>query len=261
MSISPPVIPPVAAGLIKAESGLLLADAAALVSGESAGELRSLFAGREGEFFEARLLENLGPERSLLEVAGRQLVAAGRLVVGQGEIFPIRLESLEPELRFSLPDSRPGAWPGNWQRLLGELISRPNLFSQRLTGLREALLNLSDSGSSPGIEGKLTQLAARMESDFRLVQVTDINRLTARLGLFLERTLADNLAGPRAGLANNENSLKFELLQLLAEVNRQSDDAPPVLRAFSQIRPCRALSGVIFWSASIHSISCLIIPA
>ena len=136
MSIWPPVILKDANVLINGITfptpglSLLSEGKASELGTTSSAALKGYLSGQLGELLTVRLVEVLSPEKLLLEVAGTEVVAKGSTPPGTTGLFTVRLESLEPLVRFSLPDQTESGLPLELRRLMSEVIAKPNLFAQ-----------------------------------------------------------------------------------------------------------------------------------
>ncbi len=172
-----------------------------LVKGETAEvaaaplqNLKGLLAGRLGELLTVRLVEVLSPEKLLLEVAGTEVVAKGSAPPGSAGLFTVRLESVEPVVRFSLTDQTASELPLLLRRIMGEVVAKPNLFSKDVMLLKELLLDQS-APLPTALRNDLTSLTARFSAASLLAGLRSGEGLPlAQLGLFHEQGLAQLLS-------------------------------------------------------------------
>jgi len=194
-------------------------------AGAVAAGLKESLSSHLGEDFAVRILETLGPERFLIEIAGAEVVAQGAVPPAGEGLFVARLESLEPLIRFRLLGADSGAVPEAWRRLLGEVVNRPNFFSERILSLQRFLL--ADSGLlSPSLSKALASLVGRFSAGDLLAGLRSGAGLPLeQLGLFYEQQLAQLLTlDPRNFMRQdlrNPRNLKESLLRLLMDLRQE----------------------------------------
>ena len=160
----------------------------------SSQALRVYLSGRVGDLLTVRLVEVLSPEKLLLEVAGAEVVAKGSAPPGSTGLFTVRLEGLEPVVRFSLADQAESELPLLLRRIMGEVVVKPNLFSRDVMLLKELLLDESASLST-SLRNDLHSLTARFSAASLLAGLRSGEGLPlAQLGLFYEQGLAQLLS-------------------------------------------------------------------
>ena len=185
--------------------------------------LKSHLAGRLGELLTVRLIEVLGPEKLLLEVAGTEVVARGSAPPGTAGLFTVRLESLEPLVKLSLSIQAEDGLPLPLRRLMGEVVTNPNLFSNNVSLIKELLLD--ETAQLPiSLRNSLRSLMDRFSAAALISELRSGGGLPLKqLGLFYEQELVTLLlAGPEkiSRLAARESvTTKEILLHLLAELH------------------------------------------
>ncbi len=185
--------------------------------------LKSYLAGRLGELLTVRLVEVLGPEKLLLEVAGTEVVARGSAPPGTTGLFTVRLESLEPLVKLSLSIQAEDGLPLPLRRLMGEVVANPNLFSKNVSLIKELLSD--ETVQLPiSLRNSLQSLIARFSAAALISELRSGGGLPLKqLGLFYEQELVTLLlAGPEklSRLAARESvTTKESLLHLLAELH------------------------------------------
>ena len=184
--------------------------------------LKSYLAGRLGELLTVRLVEVLSPEKLLLEVAGTEVVARGSAPPGTAGLLTVRLESLEPLVRFSLSGQTEESLPLPLRRLMSEVVTNPNLFSKNIIQLKELLLD-ETAHLSASLRNSLKALTSRFSATSLISDLRSGDGLPFKqLGLFYEQELVSLLlAGPEklSRLAAREPlTTKESLLHLLAEL-------------------------------------------
>ena len=188
-----------------------------------AAPLKSHLAGRLGELLTVRLIEVLGPEKLLLEVAGTEVVARGSAPPGTAGLFTVRLESLEPLVKLSLSIQAEDGLPLPLRRLMGEVVTNPNLFSNNVSLIKELLLD--ETAQLPiSLRNSLRSLMDRFSAAALISELRSGGGLPLKqLGLFYEQELVTLLlAGPEkiSRLAARESvTTKEILLHLLAELH------------------------------------------
>ncbi|MBN2706983.1 MAG: hypothetical protein JXR89_11145 [Deltaproteobacteria bacterium] len=205
-------------------------------AGAAATDLKGTLAGHLGEEFSVRFLETLGPEKFLIEIAGAEVVAQGAVPSASVEgLWVARLESLEPLIRFRLLGADSGAVPETWRRLLGEVVNRPNFFSERILSLQRLLQ--ADSGLlSPSLSKALASLVERFSAGGLLAGLRSGTGLPLeQLGLFYEQQLAQLLIlDPRSFMRHDLQSprnLKELLLRLLMDLRQEPAETASLVMA------------------------------
>ena len=169
-----------------------------------------------------RLVEVLSPEKLLLEVAGTEVVARGSAPPGTAGLFTVRLESLEPLVRFSLADQVEDGLPLPLRRLMSDFVAKPNLFSKNIILLNELLLD--ETARLPAsLRNSLKSLTTRFSAAALISELRSGGGLPFKqLGLFYEQELAGLLlAGPEKLsrlVAREPVTVKENLLHLLAKL-------------------------------------------
>ena len=182
--------------------------------------LKGSLSGRLGELLTVRLVEVLSPEKLLLEVAGTEVVARGSAPPGTAALFMVRLESLEPMVRFSLAGQAESELPHALRRLMSDVVANPNLFSKDIMLLKELLLDES-TPLPASLRNALNSLTARFSAASLIADMRAGGGVPlAQLGLFHELGVAELLqADPEkvSRLAVREPlTTKESLLHLLA---------------------------------------------
>ena len=214
------------------ESALLFLDQAQSRSGLPPA-VQEFLAERLGEVFSVRLLENLDGDRVLLEVGGDRVVAEGKLPVDLAETFRVRLQSLEPVVRFSLAETETAELPTSLRRGLGALFTADRRFSGSLMQL-ETLMNDPDITLPPALRNHLGIIRSLFSAEALVDGLKEGKGFPlAELGLAHEAELAGLVAtlenhnvGEEAGGGWSGNNGKEIIIRLLAGLSAYgADDA------------------------------------
>ncbi len=228
MSIWRPVILKGAAALVNSITfpdpgpSLLLKGEASESGAAASAPLKSYLAGHLGELLTVRLVEVLSSERLLLDVAGTEVVARGSAPPGTEGLFTVRLESLEPLVKFSLSLQAEDGLPLSVRRFMGEVVANPNLFAKNIILLKELLLD-ETIPLPASLRNSLNSLTARFSAAALISELRSGGGLPLKqLGLYYEQGLAALLlASPEklSRLAAREPiTTKESLLHMLAEL-------------------------------------------
>ncbi len=154
--------------------------------------LKGYLSGRLGDLLTVRLVEVLSPEKLLLEMAGTQVVAKGSLPSESATFFTVRLESLDPVVRFSLVDQAESALPLQLRRIMSAVVAKPNLFAKELIFLKDLLLDKSIHLPA-SVRNDLKSLTTRFSAASLIAGLRSGDGMPlTQLGLFHEQGLADS---------------------------------------------------------------------
>ncbi len=214
------VVDPVTAGSAKTDSGR----AAAAELSQPSSELKNLLVGRLGDNLTVRISQVLSPEQLLLEIAGTEVVARGSVPPGTTGLLTVRLESVDPFIQLSLPETDAAALPQSMRQTLSEVVVKPNIFSENLMDLKELLLDktLPLSLTSRNL---LENLTSRFSVSTLLNDLRGGAGLALdKLGLLHEPELATLLLNGtdkqvRQAAGREPLSVKEGLLRLLADLD------------------------------------------
>jgi len=201
--------------------------------------VREFLAERLGEAFPVRLLENLEGNRMVLEVGGDRVVAEGKLPVDMTETFMVRLQSLEPEVRFSLAETATTELPVSLRRGLGAMFAADRRFSGSLLQL-EILMHDPDITLPSALRARLGIIRNLFSAEALVDGLKEGKGFPlAELGLAHEADLAglvsrleNHGSSEEAGRSRSDNNGKEIIVRLLAGLAaRGADDAPGVENA------------------------------